>query len=78
MPARSSVMKASHAAPLNRLATNGGEKCGLDPMCEISSRRAGVNKILFIRGLNDIDSLLDVQIVYIYIKVACRGKTSRL
>jgi hypothetical protein len=29
MPARSSVAKASHAAPLNRLATNGGEKCGL-------------------------------------------------
>jgi hypothetical protein len=30
MPARSSVAKASHAAPLNRLATNGDEKCGLE------------------------------------------------
>jgi hypothetical protein len=30
MPARSSVAKASHAAPLNRLATNVGEKCGLE------------------------------------------------
>ncbi len=29
MPARSSVAKASHATPLHRLATNGGEKCGL-------------------------------------------------
>jgi len=29
MPVRSSVTKASHAAPLNRLATNGGEKGGL-------------------------------------------------
>ena len=29
MPARSSVAKATHAAPLIRLATNGGEKCGL-------------------------------------------------
>jgi len=29
MPARSSVAKATHAAPLNRLATNRGEKCGL-------------------------------------------------
>jgi hypothetical protein len=29
MPARSSVAKASPAAPLNRLATNGVEKCGL-------------------------------------------------
>ncbi len=29
MPARSSVAKATHAAPLIRLATNGGEKSGL-------------------------------------------------
>jgi hypothetical protein len=29
MPARSSVAKASHTAPLSRFATNGGEKCGL-------------------------------------------------
>ncbi|WP_201343940.1 prepilin-type N-terminal cleavage/methylation domain-containing protein [Thiohalobacter sp. COW1] len=29
MPARSSVAKASHTAPWNRLATNGGKKCGL-------------------------------------------------
>jgi len=29
MPARSSVAKATHAAPLHRLATNGDEKCGL-------------------------------------------------
>jgi hypothetical protein len=28
-PARPSVAKASHSAPLNRLATNPGEKCGL-------------------------------------------------
>jgi hypothetical protein len=31
MPARSSVAETSHAAPLNRFATNGGEKCGLFP-----------------------------------------------
>ncbi len=30
MPARSSVAKATQAAPLHRLATNGGEKCGLE------------------------------------------------
>jgi len=30
MPARPSVAKVKHAAPLNRLATNSGEKCGLD------------------------------------------------
>ena len=29
MPARSSIAKATHAAPLHHLATNGGEKCGL-------------------------------------------------
>ncbi len=29
MPARSSVTKATQATPLHRLATNGGEKCGL-------------------------------------------------
>jgi hypothetical protein len=28
-PARPSVAKANHSAPLNRLATNPGEKCGL-------------------------------------------------
>jgi hypothetical protein len=30
-PARPSVAKPSHRAPLNRLATNPGEKCGLGP-----------------------------------------------
>jgi len=29
MPARSSVAKVTQAAPLLRLATNGGKKCGL-------------------------------------------------
>lgn len=30
MPARPSVAKASHTAPRDRLATNGGDKCGLN------------------------------------------------
>jgi len=35
MPARSSVAKATHAAPLHRLATNSGEKCGLASLEEL-------------------------------------------
>ncbi len=30
LPARSSVAKTIHPAPLHRLATNDGEQCGLD------------------------------------------------
>ena len=67
-PARPSVGKASHTAPLSRLATNPGEKCGLARLlCSVSTPHRSPTHHSFLRrevNLVDHSTLSQVENVH--------------
>ena len=64
LPARSSVAKATQAAPLHRLATNGGEQCGLVAAILLAAALAGNSHSSFARQKQSGCRVVSSQIIW--------------